>query len=174
MVSYNILFNGGTPYRVDVDNDTLTIFKNSTNSADALHDYFRPITSLLMSVHSYSLYPTLNNPTAYDPSRYVFIENNTLLIYMGNGKYMHIGSKVYTFTTINKEKIQSYYSPIGNSDVPQPYALGEYNTYLLGHGLKAIPNSSWVHTPCMEPYTVYYDNEDIGSSFDMEIIDEHD
>ena len=165
METFNITYNGGTPYKVTMNNEgTLNIFKNIGNQ-------FAPLLTVLKTINPYIMYTTLNNPGAYDPDRYVFRANNSLLLYLGSGKYMYIGRSVYKFTTINNEKIQDFYSPIGNSDVPYSYAVGENNTYLM-LAKESIPNSSWIHIPNMEPYTVYYEDRSIGSPFSLEIIDE--
>lgn len=59
----------------------------------------------------------------YDPG-------NSLLIEVDN-KYIYIGSEVYEFKTVNGEKINAYYSDIGNNDVPYPYAVSDDFVYLL-------------------------------------------
>ncbi len=168
METFNILSNGGCPFRVTMEEGTLRVFQNVGSNTDI----FQPLLTLLNRETPYIMYTTLNNPGAYDPSLYAFRPDNSLLVYLGSGKYMYIGHSVYTFTTINKEKIQDFYSPIGNSDVPYPYAVGENNTYLM-LAEESIPNSSWIHIPNMEPYTVYYEDRSIGSPFSLEIIDEN-
>jgi len=60
-------------------------------------------------------------------------EGNTILIYVGKCKYIYIGMEIYSFT-VDKGKdnvITEYYSPIGNNDVPYPYAVSKNNTYLM-------------------------------------------
>ena len=54
---------------------------------------------------------------------------NSLLIQTGKNKYVYVGSEIYSFET--KEDIKKYYSPIGNSFVPYPYAVGESLTYFM-------------------------------------------
>ncbi len=54
---------------------------------------------------------------------------NSLLIQTGKNKYVYVGSEIYSFET--KEDIKKYYSPIGNSYVPYPYAVGESLTYFM-------------------------------------------
>lgn len=56
---------------------------------------------------------------------------NSVLVKVGEGKYLYAGDKVYTFQTIGGEDIKEYYSPVGNSEVPYPYAVGEKHTYFM-------------------------------------------
>jgi hypothetical protein len=62
---------------------------------------------------------------------------NSLLIQTGKNKYVYVGSEIYSFET--KEDIKEYYSPIGNSFVPYPYAVGETLTYFM-LDKETIPN----------------------------------
>jgi hypothetical protein len=48
---------------------------------------------------------------------------NTILLEMPNGKYIYIGESIKEFQTLSGDRIVSYVSPIGNSDVPYPTAL---------------------------------------------------
>ncbi len=161
VISYDILFNGGISFKVELEYNLLIIFKEQEP-----HVWDR-IYALFMD--NCYLYTPMNNPS-YDSSIYPFIENNTLLVYMGNGKYMYIGNRVYTFDTHEKEKIQDYYSPIGNSDVPYPYAVGETYTYLMLEKVM-IPNTSYMNTPIKDPYRAYYANDSIGIDYCTHLID---
>jgi hypothetical protein len=62
---------------------------------------------------------------------------NSLLLQTGNNKYAYIGSQIYSFET--KEEIKKYYSPVGNSDVPYPYAVGDTMSYFM-LDKKTLPN----------------------------------
>jgi hypothetical protein len=56
---------------------------------------------------------------------------NSLLIQVRPGKYIFAGQEIYSFSTVDGEEIQAYYSPVGNSAVPYPYAVGEHHTYFM-------------------------------------------
>jgi hypothetical protein len=62
---------------------------------------------------------------------------NSLLIKTGVNKYIYVGSEIYSIET--KEEIKKYYSPVGNSDVPYPYAVGDNLTYFM-LDKKTLPN----------------------------------
>jgi len=65
---------------------------------------------------------------------------SSILLELGQGKYIYVGDAIYSFETRNHEKITKYYSPVGNSQVPYPYAVGENNTYFM-LDKKSLPNS---------------------------------
>lgn len=54
---------------------------------------------------------------------------NSVLLDMGDNRYIYIGSDIYEFQT--EDKILNYYSNMGNSRVPYPIALGEKNVYFM-------------------------------------------
>lgn len=56
---------------------------------------------------------------------------NSILIKTGAGKYIYAGEQLYSFETKDGEEIKSYFSPVGNSAVPYPYAVGENHTYFM-------------------------------------------
>lgn len=82
---------------------------------------------------------------------------NSVLIRLKQNKYLFIGSNIYELTT--NDKILKYFSPVGNSDVPYPYAVGENYTYLLIEG-NCIDNrylkSFAPKDKNFVPYTYYY------------------
>jgi hypothetical protein len=46
-------------------------------------------------------------------------------------KYVFIGHEIFTFTPVKGDTIEAYYSNIGNSDVPYPYAVGRTHIYIM-------------------------------------------
>jgi len=78
---------------------------------------------------------------------------NSILVNVSGSKYIHIGIEIYSFETRDKEKILHYYSPIGNNDVPYPYAIGEnYSYFFLDY--TTVPNM--VLDLSKDGYTQYY------------------
>lgn len=63
---------------------------------------------------------------------------NSILIQIKDTNYLYIGSSIYSFRT--EDPITAYYSPVGNSDVPYPYAVGEQRTYFMLDE-KSLPNT---------------------------------
>lgn len=66
---------------------------------------------------------------------------NSILLQNTNGKYTYIGDRISEFSTKEGDVIKEYYSPLGNSAVPYPYAVGEKFTYLLVDELMYVNNN---------------------------------
>ena len=56
-------------------------------------------------------------------------ERNSALFQVSKHTYLWVGQSVFTFRP--GEEIESYHSPMGNSDVPYPYAYGAKRAYCL-------------------------------------------
>lgn len=54
---------------------------------------------------------------------------NTILFQIKPKHYIFVGNNIFSFTT--NDNIISYFSHVGNNDVPYPYAIGEENVYFL-------------------------------------------
>ncbi len=52
-------------------------------------------------------------------------------------EYVYVGENIKVLRC--KEKIQRYFSPLGNN-LPYPYAVGKYNTYFLWEPGAIVPN----------------------------------
>lgn len=76
---------------------------------------------------------------------------NSILVEVKKHKYVYIGAEMYSFET--KEEIKKYYSPVGNSGVPYPYAIGETLTYFM-LDKKTIPNR--LLNPKVDGYGQFY------------------
>nr|QYA18393.1 hypothetical protein KOM_12_123 [Clandestinovirus] len=76
---------------------------------------------------------------------------NSILVEVKPLNYVFIGHKIMSFQT--KERITQYKSPIGNSDVPYPYACTKSHIYLMLESVilekKDVPKMK-------DPYHVYY------------------
>jgi hypothetical protein len=71
------------------------------------------------------------SPTGgYDGLKPSEAEGNSILVKKGS-KYIYIGHEIYEFSPVEGDTIEAYYSDIGNSDVPYPYAVGKTHVYIL-------------------------------------------
>jgi hypothetical protein len=77
---------------------------------------------------------------------------NTLLIEIKPLEYLYIGSNIVKFKPV--EKIESYHSVMGNSDVPYPFAFTKNYVYLMLNMVytNRIKNDQ-------DPYGSYYGNQ---------------
>ena len=150
MSTYYIHSNGGRPFKVEINENTLYLYK--------MEDYetstYQLNPSLTLSLVGRKVfYPKGNRLT---PSRYIQptaseAKGNSLLVELAPFVYLYIGSMVYIFNT--DDHIIAYYSPIGNSDVPYPWAVGTENVYLMIE--QAYMNIGDVTNAGM-PYEDYY------------------
>ena len=54
---------------------------------------------------------------------------NSILLQIDSNKYVFVGHNIYEFKI--DDTINEYYSPVGNSFVPYPVALGSKNNYFM-------------------------------------------
>jgi hypothetical protein len=84
---------------------------------------------------------------------YIGGKGNSVLLEHTHGSYTYIGESIRNFKTIDGDVIRKYYSPIGNNDVPYPYAIGDKYTYLMIEDVY-IPNTELDMKG--DPYEQYY------------------
>ena len=58
-------------------------------------------------------------------------KGNSLLLQISNKRYVYVGDCVFSFEPVDGDVIVKYYSPVGNNDVPYPYAVGKKYVYLM-------------------------------------------
>jgi hypothetical protein len=150
MKHYYIHDNGGTPFRVSVDKTNLKIFKGNFEE-DAGWDYDDKGKEIFsMKTSSYKkLFVGRDNVENFN--------GNSLLIHVKENKYIFVGMYIYEFSTPDDEII-SYFSPVGNNDVPYPFAIGRQNTYLMIEDVY-LPNKlleGYKKDREFYPYDAYY------------------
>lgn len=114
---YHIHDNGGNPFLVEINESSVNVFKRNDDNEDVDEDYNEKI--LMINPYEKVFVGTDRN--------YGFSGNSILV--KRRDDYVYIGSEIYSFKPI--DIIIDYLSPIGNSDVPYPYAIGSNNTYLM-------------------------------------------
>jgi len=73
---------------------------------------------------------------SYDGKPVQFSDGNSILLSMGQGNYIFIGSTIFSF--YSKEPVQLFFSTVGNNDVPYPGCL-TWNHYLSMGEQRKIP-----------------------------------
>jgi hypothetical protein len=123
--TYSILDNGGKPFVVDVGPTSVEIFKCDAEAATGER------TKKVLDAGYKQIFigdNMLKDKAYVAKGKY---PGNSILIKVGAGKYIYAGEQIYEFDTIDGEDIRAYYSPVGNSAVPYPYAVGEKHTYFM-------------------------------------------
>jgi hypothetical protein len=143
----NVFFvhdNGGRPFMVRVGNKNervmanhkykVEIWKESPrffiDEADLGHDY----ENAWVYTELVTTYKALRVFIGKDRRHFLSTQNlshkgNSILLQVGKHRYVYIGDEIYEFDTA--DNILSYVSPVGNSDVPYPFAVGEENVYFM-------------------------------------------
>ena len=128
--TYTMLDNGAEPFVADVSPSHVEIYRQTYKDNDGVEGYIR------------------DKKVVDTPYKKIFIGDNDLkperglapkgmwpgnsiLIQTGPGKYIYSGHEIYSLETKDGEEIKKYYSPVGNSHVPYPYAVGENYTYFM-------------------------------------------
>lgn len=172
---YYIHDNGGCPFMVTFNNNTVIVKQlDGYNELDSEESYRDSTWSQILEFTDYKkifvgkdIRPDGVWTLVYNPEEhtihgekvsdvYTPCHGNSILVDTSNNKYTYIGSEIYEFET--KDEIIDYFSPIGNSDVPYPFAVGTTYTYLMLEK-KCILNSLINMTH--DPYRDYYDLHEI-------------
>jgi len=130
---YLIHDNGGRPYKVQISGKTVEIYKGEyVKKANGSIDYnttTMDYSKLLKRLSAEKVYVGKSScGTSADLCGKPAI-GNTLLLHLTGKKYMHIGHGITEFTI--DDKVDDYFSLVGNNDVPYPILLGTENVYFL-------------------------------------------
>lgn len=147
---YRIHDNGGRPYQVVVS-DTVLHVHCLTDDLD--HTNYRPEPSLIVNAKKIFIGESSGKNYGKGPQ----YKGNTILAELNDGRYIWIGNRgVITFVT--KSPVVDFRSPVGNNNVPYPFAIDSVgNYYLLLDYVILTPNSKIGD----DPYRYYYDNSKI-------------
>jgi hypothetical protein len=139
--TYTMLDNGSDPFVADVTSSRVEIYRQTFKEEGGVQHYVRdkkvldtPYKKLFIGDNNLNL--TMKESGAAPKGMY---QGNSVLIQTGKGKYIYAGHEIYSFETRDDEDIKQYYSPVGNSAVPYPYAIGEKYTYFM-LDRETIPN----------------------------------
>lgn len=129
MKTYKMLDNGSEPFVANVSPSQVEIYTQLYKDINGEESYElgkkvvdTPYKRIFIGDND------LKDKGAAPKGRY---PGNSILICIGSGKYIYAGHEVYFLETKDGEEIKQYYSPVGNSHVPYPYAVGEKYTYFM-------------------------------------------
>lgn len=140
---YYIHDNGGRPFRVEVNGKNVSVYMNMDTFKKingTFQDVSRPEKHLFDVVAEKVFIGKKSPKGGYDGLKPKEAEGNSILLHLGE-KYMFIGEKIYEFKPMKGDSIKKFYSNIGNSDVPYPYAIGEKYVYILLSDHMAVEKS---------------------------------
>lgn len=130
--SYEIHDNGGRPFCVERAGEHIRVYEQEYVKEE---DYYM-LGRKILSLDAEKVWIGDNDSRVdqalvphYSPKG--MFPGNSILLRRSDGSYLYIGSEIYSFETPQGDAIQMYYSPVGNSDVPYPYAVGETHVYFM-------------------------------------------
>ena len=130
---YKIHDNGGRPFRVEIQEKKVSVYKNM-DDYDIVEGKIVTIPKPEKHLFDFTpeaIYIGKKSPKGgYDGLKPKDAEGNSILLSMGS-KYIFIGQEIYEWTPIKGDTVEAYYSDIGNSDVPYPYAIGKTHIYIM-------------------------------------------
>lgn len=152
---YELHDNGGRPFTVTFKDDIVIVNSNSSNWQKT----FYPINVFIG--HS-----PVNAMTLFSGGHGPEFEGNTILLegrklHDGRHEYTFLGHELYTFVS---KKVVRYVSPVGNNDVPYPFAIDVDGNYILLLE-NVIISAKDKLTIDSDPYRYYYDSSLITSDF---------
>lgn len=156
--------NGGRPFKIILDRYIVHIYKEKDNGIQVDGVTYGTIDGeyvLLKSLKVLKVFigkSPLIRSTKYSGGYGDDYDGNSLLFQTRTNRYMYVGHNIKKFTTYGE--IVTYISPVGNSDVPYPYAIDTYgNQYLMIEDIVIKYNEVTRERLLKydEPYEYYYD-----------------
>jgi hypothetical protein len=138
--SFTIHDNGARPFRVRISGSDVRIYKRGGAEG--------PYTELVASFRARRVYVG-----GHGASR-----GHTILFARGGGAFVFASECVYSF--VPTDEIRSFYSTLGNSDVPYAVAVGTDYIYLLSEKVR-VPRAEFpAHTDWeRDAYTIFYERD---------------
>jgi hypothetical protein len=119
---YQTHWNSAHPYLIIVAKNTIIILKPNIND-------YKLFDNFVIKIDNYKeIFPGTNTNKFAGPYTEKFT-GSSILIHVKNNEYIFIGKDIYKFTSTNP--ISKYYSIMGNSDVPYPFAISKDKIYLM-------------------------------------------
>ena len=160
LLTYYTHDNGGLPFEVRIDPQKVSVFKKRSPYYDDEDEYTMLVKAFANVKRIFIGKSPKNSMTELSGGYGKELDGNTILLYLGPSgpsgprhRYVYVGEKIFSFTT--DHRIKKYVSPVGNSDVPYPYAVDKNNVYYLlaeNVSLKIVPRNSRD-----DPYRYFYD-----------------
>lgn len=125
MPNYLIHHNGSRPYKVVIDkekNVNVYKYKSEDDYEDKIYKTYKPNKIFVGKSPK-------NKMTIFSGGHGKKFDGNSILLQMTKYSYTYIGSEIISFKT--DSEIIEYVSPVGNNDVPYPYAIDENGYYYL-------------------------------------------
>jgi len=139
-------------YINELDNE-VSVYKRDDDSSTDLKNY----TKLIQKFKTDKIFigeSPFNPMTEFSGGHGPAFDGNSILLKIDENEYVFIGDQIYSFKTTNE--IIKFVSPVGNNDVPYPYAIDDKDYYYF----LLAPDSGILPAGCIDnkndPYNYYY------------------
>lgn len=149
--------NGGRPFKVKLNGDVV-VYKHDANWEVDKYE-----TEPLFTFEPERVFigrSPFNEMTEFSGGYGPDFDGNSILLKVGDNRYIFIGKSIIEFDTL--AEITEFVSPVGNNDVPYPFAIDSHGNYYLMIEdviIKEAPEG-------IDPYQLYYNRNlitaDIG------------
>jgi hypothetical protein len=130
---YFIHENGARPFVVFINKNKVEVYKKSKEINDEkldVNSYDKLVKSFNVSKIFIGKSPKIEM-TEYSGGYGKKYDGNTILLHLKQNNYVLIDGYGIENFKLKNDKIIKYYSPLGNNNVPYPFALGEKNYYFF-------------------------------------------
>ena len=148
MKTFYIHDNYSKPFMVTIDNKLVKVYKYNFDA----DDYGRGPVLEVKADNIFIGKSPRNKMTEYSEGFGENFDGNTILVNVGNS-YIFIGRVMKMFKALSK--ITKFISPVGNSDIPYPYAIDTKGNYYLFNENVILTKMDKGYKD--GPYDYYYD-----------------
>jgi hypothetical protein len=122
MRHFRIHDNGDRPFKVKEINKHIFVFNQEDNYKKDDPIFETDYEQLWVGSKS-----KFQQPENWAPN----YRGNSLLLKIKEDEHIFIGWEIYSFKTMKGDEIETYYSDVGNNDIPYPFAIGKTHVYLM-------------------------------------------
>jgi len=141
--------NGDRPFKVTIDEQNVKVYGKTENDVYSENPELN-----LISEETFIGKSPENAMTLFSGGYGDEFDGNSILIKTGQNEYFFIGRMTVKFSSI--DQITRFTSPVGNNDVPYPYAVDTLNNYYLMISDIILLTPSLSQT--QDPYDYYFTN----------------
>jgi hypothetical protein len=129
VTKYMIHDNGGRPFIVEDTKSEKNVVVYKTKYVEKGDNYEKRAKVLTTPYERIFIGDNLLKDPHYEEVGWA--KGNSLLLQISSERYVYVGDCVFSFEPVDEDTIVKYYSPVGNNDVPYPYAVGKKYVYLM-------------------------------------------
>lgn len=120
--------NGGRPFLVKIYQNYVDVYKEEGDNSEETRNSYKKIYRFKFIEIFIGKSPK-SKMTEFSSGYGSDFDGNSILLKIDQNRYIFIGEKISEFETTND--ITEYISPVGNNDVPYPFAIDSKGNYYL-------------------------------------------